>query len=299
MTGNLNIFISADYHYDISRIRNILESRNIMINKDYDIQIGDSIQRTIKNQIKNADFGLFLITQDSLNSIYEMGICEGLNKEYFVLIDKNLNPPQFLKNRLFIRVDISDFSTVEEGILKIASDIEKRQFKSKSQKRRPNIKSENYPENIKDELRNLLPLIKNLRTARNNQLLENKVFEIFKSIDLNVIENDRNKDKGVDFALWNDKLGKLIGNPIIIEVKQGNIATRRSEIQKQLMDYSRKSDAKVAILLYLDENNKRIQLESSLEPLIFSYDIEDFINALLENPFENILLSERNKIVHS
>ena len=113
------------------------------------------------------------------------------------------------------------------------------------------------------------------------------------------VENKSGRDAGVDFAIWSDELGKIFGNPIIVEVKLGNFSSIQiRNIEEQLKRYSDKADAKIAILIYLDKNKKRHKLQSSLSPLLFSYDLEDFIEDLLEVTFEKLVLNQRNKIAH-
>ena len=299
MIDRLKCFISANHKVKLTHIKNILIENDIDSFDMYDISIGDSIQETVKSKLKEADFALFILTQNGTNSIYELGVCEGLNKEYFVIVDKNVEPPFFIKNRLFLRADVSKEESMEESIIKLINDIKKRSIRPKKRKSIPKENFSPYSKEVQGKLKNHLPLIKNLRTAKNNQLLEQAIMKIFKEINLNYIENDTNKNKGVDFAIWNNRLGKTIGNPIIIEVKQGDLVRRKKEIQEQLLRYIEKSEAKVAILLYLDSNDKRIKIEESVKPLIFAYDIEDFINELISRSFESIILNQRNKIVHS
>src|SRR5262249_42249522 len=128
---------------------------------------------------------------------------------------------------------------------------------------------------------------------------EHVLEEIFKTIRLSYVQNETNKDSGVDFALWNDELGKILGNPMIVEVKYGNIShSTFQNAEEQINKYITKTGAKVALLLYLDREDKRHKLKSSLYPLIISYDIEDFTNDLLTHSFESLILAQRNKIAH-
>jgi hypothetical protein len=86
---------------------------------------------------------------------------------------------------------------------------------------------------------------------------------------------------------------------MIVEVKYGNITKDRfQQAEDQINRYIDKTDAKVALLLYLDRAGKRYKIKSSLKPLFISYDIEDFVTDLLTNSFESLILNQRNKIAH-
>ena len=156
-----------------------------------------------------------------------------------------------------------------------------------------------YNQNIKENLHSFLNQISNLRESGHGKELEYLVEEIFKTINLNYVQKEPHLDKGVDFALWNDELGRVIGNPIIVEVKYGKLSKAVfKNAENQIKRFTEQSDAKLALLLYLDKRNKRHKIEPSLRPLIISYDIEDFVKDLIKESFENIILRQRNKIAH-
>ena len=161
--------------------------------------------------------------------------------------------------------------------------------------------SEKYSNDIKTNLYQLLEETKQIRINGQGRELESVIENIFRATQLNYVDNTREQSSGVgvDFALWNDKLGRIIGNPIIVEVKFGRLTySTIKKAEHQIRKYADKSDAKIALLLYLDKLDKRFKIDSSLNPLILAYDIEDFINSLLESNFESVLLTSRNKIAH-
>ena len=69
-------------------------------------------------------------------------------------------------------------------------------------------------------------------------------------------------------------------------------------IESQILKYANQSDAKIALLLYLDKAGRRFKIKSTLYPLVICYDLEDFVQQLIERPFEKMVLNERNKIAH-
>ena len=299
MNERLKCFISSSYETDISHIKSILEENNIDTFDLYDFSIGESIQQILKRKIRQSDFALFVISSDNTNVVYEMGVCEGLGKQHFIFIDKDYKTPFYFENRLFIRVNLHDRDFLQMSIQKILKNVKKKTSKTRKtvQEKKSNIQA--YSREIKDNLISYRSQIAGLRKSGHGKELEYVIEEILKTIRLNYVENSSNKDKGVDFALWSDELGKIVGNPIIIEIKYGNLSNSTIEnAEFQLKNYIEKSDAKVAILIYLDKGGKRFKIKSSLNPLMISFDAEDFVSDLLNQSFESLILGQRNKIAH-
>jgi len=299
MNENLKCFISASSDTDTAFIKNILAEYDVETIDIYDFSIGDSIQQILKRKIRQADFALFIVSdRSSINVIYEMGVCEGIGKQHFVFLEKDFKVPFYLENQLFIRADLNDRKFLKSAVEKILQSVTKKEKPSKQVTKEKNeIKS--YNRDIQDNLNSYLAQIKNLRQEGHPRELEYVLEEIFKTIKLSYVQNETNKDTGVDFALWNDELGKILGNPMIVEVKYGNISKNTFQnAEEQINRYINKTDAKVALLLYLDRDGKRHKIKSALYPLIISYDVEDFVNDLLTHSFESLILAQRNKIAH-
>jgi hypothetical protein len=299
MSNRIKCFISHSYDTDASVIRNILSENNVEVFDLYDFSIGESVQQILKRKIRQSDFALFVFSENNANVFYEMGVCEGMGKRYFVIIDKDFKTPFYVESKLSLRANLKDENFLKLTIHNILQEV-KRNKKPvlKTRKTKSELRY-TYNYEIKENLTSFFNQIKNLRSYGQGKELEYVVEEIFKTIKLNYVENTANLDKGVDFALWNDELGKVIGNPIIVEVKYGNLSEKSfKDAEIQIKTYADKTDAKLALLLYLDKNNKRYKIQSSLRPLIISYDVEDFIKELTKQSFENIILSQRNKIAH-
>ena len=89
------------------------------------------------------------------------------------------------------------------------------------------------------------------------------------------------------------------GNPIFVEIKAGNLnAQRILQAEQQLLKYINHSEAKAAIILYLDRDNKRFDNIKTNYNSILLFDLEDFINGIASDGFEKTLIDKRNKSVH-
>ena len=300
MNRNLKCFISASLETETDNIKNVLSENGVEVFDLYDYSIGESIQQILKRKLRQSDFAIFILTEENKNVLYEMGVCEGLGKQHFIFLDKNLTIPFYITNKLFIHADLNDRVFLKNSIEKILQDVSKKSLKtSRKISKKKNQKDISYNRDITDNLESYLPQIQRMRENGSGQEMETIVEDIFKTLKLNYVDNTTSKDKGVDFALWNDELGRIIGNPIIVEVKYGNLLNNIFEnAEQQFRKYIEKSDAKIALLLYLDKRDKRHKIKSSLSPLIISYDLEDFTKELINSSFEKIILNQRNKIAH-
>lgn len=299
MNRRLKCFLSASYDTDLSSIKSVLAENDIDIFDLYDFSIGNSIQQILKRKLRQADFAVFVVTKDSKNVLYEIGVCEGLGKQSLIIIDKDANLPFYLENKLSLTANLNDKDFLKMTLLGFIDEMKSKRRPTQKPRTEDNKEIEIYSSDIKAVLSSLLEQTKDIRENGQGRELEYIVEEIFKTIHLKYADNSRGPDMGIDFALWSNKLGRILGNPIIVEVKFGRLGLDIfKKAETQIQRYAEKSEAKVALLLYLDRTGKRFKLSPSLSPLIIAYDIEDFITDILKSSFENVILSSRNKIAH-
>jgi hypothetical protein len=299
MNRRLKCFLSASYDTDLSSIKSVLAENDIDIFDIYDFSIGSSIQQILKRKLRQADFAVFVVTKDSKNVLYEIGVCEGLGKQSLIIIDKDANLPFYLENKLSLTANLNDRDFLKMTLLGFIDEMKSKRRPTQKPRTEDSKEIEIYSSDIKAVLSSLLEQTKDIRENGQGRELEYIVEEVFKTIHLKYADNSRGPDMGIDFALWSNKLGRILGNPIIVEVKFGRLGLDIfKKAETQIQRYAEKSEAKVALLLYLDRTGKRFKLSPSLSPLIIAYDIEDFITDILKSSFENVILTSRNKIAH-
>lgn len=299
MNRRLKCFLSASYDTDLSSIKSVLAENEIDIFDLYDFSIGSSIQQILKRKLRQADFAVFVVTKDSKNVLYELGVCEGIGKQSLIIIDKDANLPFYLDNKLSLTANLNDRDFLKMTLLGFIDEMKSKRRTAKKRRSEDSKEIEIYNSDIKAVLSSLLEQTKDIRENGQGRELEYIVEVIFKTIHLKYAENSRGPDMGIDFALWSNKLGRILGNPIIVEVKFGRLGLDTfKKAETQIQRNAEKSEAKVALLLYLDRTGKRFKLSPSLSPLIIAYDIEDFITDILKSSFENVILTSRNKIAH-
>lgn len=299
MNRQLKCFLSASYDTDLTTIESVLAENDIEIFNLYDFSIGSSIQDILKRKLRQADFAIFVLSKESKNILYEIGVCEGLGKQSLIIFDKQASLPFYLENKLSLSANLNDRDFIKMTLLGFIDEIKSKIKPSKKNKKTNTKEIDKYDTDTIEVLNSLLEQVRRIRESGQGRELEYVVEEIFKTIHLKYVDNTHGPDSGVDFALWSNKLGRILGNPIIVEVKFGTLGKEIFQgAESQVQKYAEKSDAKVALLLYIDKRGKRFKLTPSLRPLIIAYDTEDFLKDLIESSFENVILTSRNKIAH-
>jgi hypothetical protein len=298
MNNPLKCYISANADVDISTIKSILQKNHIEVFDLFDFAVGESIQQILKKKLRQADFAIFVISKNSGNVLYEMGVCEGLGKKALVIIDKETEVPFYLNSQLSFTANLKEQDFLEIALLGFIERITSKRKPTKSHQ--SIIERETYNKDTINLLKSYLHQVQNIRTNGQGRDLDPVLINLFKSINSKYADNTHRHDMGIDYALWNDKLGRVLGNPIIVEAKFGNLSQETfKKAEVQIQKYVGVSDAKIALLLYLDRSGKRFELDRLVaHPLIITYDIEDFITDLLESSFEDVILKKRNEIIH-
>jgi hypothetical protein len=289
-------FICASPGTDTSSLRAILKSLKVDAYDAYDFEIGDPIQEEIESKIKRADFAVVVFTDESPNVPYEMGLCVGLNKPLVVLVSSSSKAPNFVQQKLYLRSDLRDTTALRMTLTRFVAELRsglllpKKKTVSPLTKRLPKKLAETY-----------LLKIRKLRAAPEAaRAVEQLVYELFQALLLSVAKNESAvQDKGVDLAVWNEALTPVVGNPLLVEVKSGNLSMDRLvAAENQLHSYMVASEAKASILLYLDRSDRRFQQLTLFSPFVMRFDLEDFVKLLGKYRFEEVILKERNRIVH-
>ncbi len=299
MDRHYKCFLSASYDTDLSWVKSVLAENNVVTFDLYDFSIGSSIQDILKRKLRQADFAVFVVSKDIKNVLYEIGVCEGLGKPSLIIIDKEASLPFYIENKLSLTANLNDRAFLKITLLGFIDEIKAKRKPTKRTEKSNEKPIDTYDNDKIEVLKSLLQQTKRLRESGHGRELEYVIEGIFKTIHLKYADNSKGPDIGIDFALWSNKLGRIIGNPIIVEAKFGSLSDDIfKNAEHQIKKYAETSDAKVALLLYLDKTGKRHKFQSTLNPLIISYDVEDFINDLMNSTFESVILTSRNKIAH-
>ena len=148
--------------------------------------------------------------------------------------------------------------------------------------------------------RNYIVELEQLRQSGYERETERLVEDMFNYIGIMYKESPEIEEGfRPNFSVWLDSLEGIFGNPVIIELKLGNLSEHKLySAEEKLYSYLLKSNANAGILLYLDRKGRRFLSKRFIHPNIIRMDISDLIRDLNELTLEEILLRERNKILH-
>ncbi len=292
MNQKLNCYISAPVNFDLTRLEALLDSQKIEYHSFYDFSIGTTFSDLIRRKIRESDFIIAVLQSENANVLFELGVAEGLKKPTFILVDKEYKVPFFLDTKFYYQTNFKDLSLIDLALKNFVQDIGSR--KKNTQKK------EDKDSLTVDETANTLARISNLRKNPNEKEIFSIIKDTFSKIDIqNVSISESTADKGVDLIIRSKNLTPYFGNPIFVEVKAGNLNVQRIiQAEQQLLKYINLSEAKGAIILYLDRDNKRFDNIKTSYNSILLFDLEDFINGIASDGFEKTLIDKRNKSVH-
>ena len=292
MKHHLNCYISAPTNFDLTRLESLLDSQKIEYHSFYDVSIGSTFSDLIRRKIRESDFIIAVLQYDNANVLFELGVAEGLKKPTFILVDKDYKVPFFLDTKFYYQTNFKDLSLINLALKNFVRDIG-------SRKKTIARKDESDTLSV-DETTTTLAKLSKLRKDPNEREIFNLIKDTFSKIDIqNVSISESIVDKGVDLVIRSKNLSPYFGNPIFVEVKAGNLnAQRILQAEQQLLNYLNHSDAKGAIILYLDRDNKRFDNIKTIYNSILLFDLEDFINGIASDGFEKMLIEKRNKSVH-
>ncbi|MDQ8734254.1 restriction endonuclease [Paenibacillus sp. LHD-38] len=277
---------------DTMIIRSLLQKKGIKVTDLYDYDVDQDSMLSLKEKIQKADFAIAVLNEPSSEMFYELGLCEGMGKPILILSEKDQNL-LYLRMYPYVKVKLANQDILDMALTQFINS--QSSIKPKSKKEKKKYITQNQRAKLQMLLEKL-PRIRENGTGYDFELLVNEVFD---TADFGAVKNDYSKgDNGTDFAIWNDQLTAILGNPILIQVKYGNVVDKEIHFVETLAKNLINTSSKAAILFYLDRNNKRLNFKGNIAPLILAWDFEDFLKMLIRNSFEDIIMKRRNQLAH-
>lgn len=148
-------------------------------------------------------------------------------------------------------------------------------------------------------LRKYLAEVEHLRKAGDEREIAKLVAELLNNFVGGCTIFRGVEGRRVDMAVWVDSLEPVWGNPAFVELLYGTLSKNKlAATQRQMHSYLSKTNAKAGLILYLDKTGKRFTIEESLSPNILFIELSDFVRDLGELTFEEIVVRQRNALVH-
>jgi hypothetical protein len=99
-----------------------------------------------------------------------------------------------------------------------------------------------------------------------------------------------------DLAIWIDETQSIFGNPILAEVKAGQLSQAPiDEAYHQLSQSLIRARARLGLLIYRDRAGARFKVAATRLPLVICFSIEELIDSLRLGTFTEALIAIRNR----
>ena len=224
------------------------------------------------------------------NIFYEVGLARGLGKPVFLIIQDEGTLPIYLKDMVYVKASVKDLEPIafnlDQFLLQYGKQKKTRVTRLKRPKAMPNI------EYLKKDLGKLTKQgteIEFLSLVTNLLKSENVILNLSHGIE----------EKGADLSLWIDSLELSLGNPLLVDLKIGDLSESILEkTEEQLRHFLEKTNARVGLLIYFDRKNHHFNRSKFMEPLVIRFEIRNLIEELTKSPIDRVIISERNRIVH-
>ena len=250
----------------------------------------------VVSDIHDADFVIGILEEEAARVFFEVGFASALQKPVLLISEPGISLPFEMTQHRLVTAGIEDSEILKLTIRGFLKELE-----SKRSHKRTRTRSELDPrQRDTAAVRDALHTIQELRPQASEMELSRTTSELLRAAGVTALEEfGGTREVGADFAVWSDALSTTFGNPILIELKAGDLDQARwnaahEHVARALGD----SGARLGLILYLDRRGRRFTEDRHWVPLVLSFDLEDFAAALVDKPFADVLLEHRNKLVH-
>lgn len=285
-------FIAAPANLNINALLSLLADKGISAFDAYTLWNND-IPPSIEDQIKNSDFLFAILSTDvsNANLFYEIGIARGSNKPIFLISQDAKSIPIFLKNGLYVITSLDNLQLISFYIDQFLSEYKKIAKKKITSTKSPFSKL---------DISQFKKRLRNIRLHGTYMEFQYFVQDLFLSQKFVVDASHAMKDKGADISIWVNSLESSFGNPILVELKMGNLSESiLNTAERQMQNYLTKTNTRSGLIIYLDRKGNRFNRSKLRLPLVIRLDVFDLIEKIEKLPLDSVLLHERNLIAHT
>jgi len=285
-------YISSPSGVKTSAIENVLASRGLITVLGSEVtKAADISGRNIIQSIVNSDYMIAVLRSgaDNTNVYYEIGLAHGLGKRTLIFASPEIKQSVAkLKSSLYLRLEINNEDSIAFAIDQVLGAPEII-IDSPGM-----VVGENKPigklaDDLLSELRN--------PDSTWGAHPENAVVQALGTSGVNALVKSKNLDEGADIAVWADELENLIGNPLLVEVKQRISGTTSiTRLSNQLESYLDHSNAEYLLLLYLEGPETESEDWKQIPDSVFHMPIPDFLETFGNNNLIQIVRSLKDNV---
>ncbi|HEV2617513.1 MAG TPA: hypothetical protein VGU63_12990 [Candidatus Acidoferrales bacterium] len=286
-------FIAAPLGTDTSVLRRLLQANAIRWSDYTTVEPGLITATAIANAITAADFVCIILPgQAQSNVLFEAGMAYARRKPILALIGKSENLPFDLASLTYFRVEANEIEAVDYALSTFLAHASEHPL---GEIRIPPSKRETFE--IRPPRMSVPPTSgpgrPDFERATEKLLLE-------AGFIVSSPSERRSQDQGADLAVWIEDLESYsLGNPLLIEVKAGNLDQARLHLAgQQLRSYVSKTHGRSGLLIYWDSLKREFPKVQAGWPLIFQLSGEFLEKLIHEHRLAEELVRLRNNAVH-
>jgi nucleoside 2-deoxyribosyltransferase len=284
-------FISASADVNTQVLISLLKSKGVCSIDAYTVS-RHHISPSVEDEIESSDFLLAVFSPKTPNPnvLYEIGFAKGAKKPIFLIVQDEGAIPQFLTETVYVRSSLGDRQLISFYLDQFLSKQEESVKKVTLWTKKPSLKLDKA---------NLEKQLESIREQGAWMTFLQLVKDLFESQGFIVDASNSMMDKGADMSIWVDSLESSFGNPILVELKMGNLSERvLKTAEEQMRSYLNKTNARSGLLIYFDRRGRRFCQSKLQLPLVIRLSISDLIEKSAERPIDRVLLRERNRVAH-
>jgi len=280
-------FILAPFGAETSFIRTALDDRGIRWHDQAELRAGVSWVDSVEKAMTRSDFVCVVLPTASHreNVLFELGIAYAKRKPILAFLGPSTSLPSDVVGLVYVRADSMNQEAVRSALdtfLAHASHTPPLKPLPTAAKRKAKAKSYHMP------------------TASASAVeLERRTTELFRDAGFILAEPSEPGDEGADFAVWIDEVQHSLGNPVLVQVKVGDLSgVRLDQATSQLRDYVAKTHGRSGLLVYWDRKSREFPAVSLDWPLIFRLSGRALARLASQGLLAQELVRLRNAAVH-
>jgi hypothetical protein len=288
-------FISCAIGTNINKLVKLLQKHNIEIVDFPESASQLSFTTAVETTIRDIDFVIAVLADTQpVNVIYQIGLARGMNKPVIILTGKNQKDVFWSvpSGILAIRATPDDEEAVEFNLEQFLSK-QKMPVSNRISDRgssTPLLSIERYERVIQSQP------VKEAEIAR-------ELYGILSDDFTNRIQAEKNLDgpntTRADLVVWLEELEGKTNNPVIIEIRAGELSQESlSNADQKLKSYLKISGSDIGLLVYSDRRGSRFQQKQAEYPITLWFEFTELLSAMTQQSLSRVILERRNSIVH-
>lgn len=280
-------FISAPFGADTSVLRQILEEKGIRWHDQTDVRAGGSWLDAVDTAMTRSDFVCVILPTEShrANVLFELGIAYARRKPVLAFLGPLLSLPSDIQGLTYFHVDSANEEALRSALdafLVHATPTSLTKPFAMQSKRKPKSKPAPLPP-----------------SSATGFEFEQCTAELLRKSGFIVSEPSESREQGADFAVWIDEVQNSLGNPLLVEVKAGDLSsTRLDEAASQLRHYVTKTHGHCGLLVYWDRQSREFPAVSVHWPLVFRLSGKSLARLASQGLLAQELVRLRNDAIH-